>query len=195
MKKSEHSLRQRIMNEALRLFQAENYDQVKIKDICKAANCSESSFYYQFETKNRLLVEIYSEQEILRPERLTELLTIKSPVERLMKIHSYYWDDYTELGVQLCANMLIAFVSLGGGITAQYRGLSEAAMLPLIEQAQKEGEILNPTPPPKLLEAIAAASYGIEMMWASGNGQYDLHRLGRRTFENIYQIRDDLRKA
>ena len=52
--------KQLILDVATALFRERGYDSVSISDICKAAKCSISTFYYQYDSKAALFGEMFS---------------------------------------------------------------------------------------------------------------------------------------
>ena len=44
--KKENSTKEEILQNAIRLFKEKGYDEVTLRDICKASNISKNTFYY-----------------------------------------------------------------------------------------------------------------------------------------------------
>ena len=59
------STKEKIQEQAIKLFKEYNYDQVTVMQICKAAGITKRTFYYHFSSKDEIVDELIGQQEIV----------------------------------------------------------------------------------------------------------------------------------
>ncbi|MDO5376707.1 MAG: TetR/AcrR family transcriptional regulator [Clostridia bacterium] len=195
MKRANNRNRENILSAALELFKAQSYDEVTISDICKAAGCSNSTFYYQFGTKENLACSYMEYTELIREDVLAQLLSETRNMEKLWLIHETIISKCMELGPSLYGR--ICFLNLQSGAfspeNTNTKDSVERLLIPLIKQGQKNGEIRNHSTAESIAHSVSALTTGAALMWCVSNGSYDLMQNVKFHLSNLYDLRDDLR--
>ena len=89
------NLRERIIDESLRLFSLKGFLGTSIDDILQAANTSKGGFYNHFPSKDALFFEVLEEaRRIWRERCLLGLDEIESPVGKIERLLENYRDQY-----------------------------------------------------------------------------------------------------
>ncbi len=89
------NLRERIIDESLRLFSLKGFLGTSIDDILHAANTSKGGFYNHFPSKDALFFEVLEEaRRIWRERCLLGLDEIESPVGKIERLLENYRDQY-----------------------------------------------------------------------------------------------------
>lgn len=88
-------LREKIINESLKLFSLNGYENTGINNILEAANTSKGGFYHHFASKEDLFFHVLAEaQRIWRERSLFGLDKINSPIGKIEKLLENYRDRY-----------------------------------------------------------------------------------------------------
>lgn len=188
--------RQNIMTHALALFRERGFDQVSIADICEAAGCSISTFYYQFDSKIALVGELFSRKQVLNDERIAQILACASPWEQLLLIHESFMLPHSQMGLNLSIRV-IEFVLNDEHVFGDSKDNVYMCNLvvPIIKRGQELGEIRNPSPAEDIMKAVWVMLNGIAYSWAADQGTYDITEKLRSVLEVLYDIRPDLRQC
>lgn len=89
------TLKDRIIDEALKLFSLKGYASTSTTEIISAAGTSKGGFYNHFRTKEELFTAALSRaRKIWRERNLAGLDEIANPLERLQKLLENYRDHY-----------------------------------------------------------------------------------------------------
>jgi TetR/AcrR family transcriptional repressor of nem operon len=89
------NLKEKIVQESMRLFSTKGYCSTSITDILVAADTSKGGFYNHFASKEILLNNVLKEaQSIWREQVLSDVDTIDSPVMKIEKMLENYRDRY-----------------------------------------------------------------------------------------------------
>ena len=92
----------RILHTALELMRSQGFDQVSVRDICKAAGITTGAFYHHFASKEDLLSRGFSPLDTYMEEALRGHED-EPPVDRLWRILSAYAHFTEEQGTELVA--------------------------------------------------------------------------------------------
>ena len=89
------NLKEKIIQESLKLFSLKGFLSTSIHDILEAANTSKGGLYNHFKSKEDLFLHVLKEaQRIWRERNLAGLEEIEKPVEKLKKLLENYRDRY-----------------------------------------------------------------------------------------------------
>lgn len=118
------NLKERIVQEGLRLFSLNGFLSTSLHDILAAANTSKGGFYNHFKSKEELFFAVVDRAGIIWRERnLNELDQIDSPVERLGKLLKNYRDRYLKDAVNFPGGCV--FITLSADLNDQRPHLSK----------------------------------------------------------------------
>jgi TetR/AcrR family transcriptional repressor of nem operon len=88
-------LKEKIVQESLRLFSLKGFLSTSIQDIMSVANASKGGVYNHFKSKDDIFLAVLSEaRKIWRDRNLKDLDKIESPVEKIKKLLENYRDRY-----------------------------------------------------------------------------------------------------
>jgi len=88
-------LKDKIVQESMKLFSTKGYCSTSITDILVAADTSKGGFYNHFPSKEHLFKRVLTDaQRIWREQTLADLETIDSPVGKIEKLLENYRDRY-----------------------------------------------------------------------------------------------------
>lgn len=88
-------LKEKIIQETLKLFSSKGFLSTSTHDILEAAHTSKGGLYNHFKSKEDLFFTVLSEaRKIWREKNLADLDQIENPVEKLKKILKNYKDRY-----------------------------------------------------------------------------------------------------
>lgn len=89
------SVKEKIIDESLKLFSVKGYMSTSITDIIQAAGSSKGGFYNHFKSKEDLYFEILSKaRKLWRERNLQATQNIKNPIDKIKKILTNYRDNY-----------------------------------------------------------------------------------------------------
>lgn len=89
------SVKEKILDESLKLFSVKGYMSTSITDIIQAAGSSKGGFYNHFKSKENLYFEVLSKaRKLWREKNLAGTKDITRPVDKIKKILTNYKDKY-----------------------------------------------------------------------------------------------------
>ena len=89
------NLKERIIQESLKLFSLKGFLSTSIQDIMREANTSKGGLYNHFKNKDQIFFAVLSEaRKIWRQKNLKGLDQIEKPVEKVKKLLANYRDNY-----------------------------------------------------------------------------------------------------
>lgn len=169
--------RKRILDAAMHLMSDKPYDQVRIEDICTAADVANATFFLHFENKSALVLAFNEDvASKISDELLDASLAASEQLKRLLDVYLREWGAHRHLMRQI----VLEFVSQSNA-TASFNEVSPG-LLDLIGktvfQGQKNGEFLSTIAPETAALALVAAWNAMAISWArSGDtkGAADAH--------------------
>jgi AcrR family transcriptional regulator len=88
-------LKEKIIQESLKLFSLKGFLSTSILDIMKVVNTSKGGLYNHFKSKDDLFLAVLSEaRKVWRQRNLMGLEQIEKPVEKVIKLLTNYRDNY-----------------------------------------------------------------------------------------------------
>ncbi len=118
------SLKEKIVQEGLRLFSLNGFLSTSLHDILSAADASKGGFYNHFKSKEELFFAVLEKAGIIWRERnLIELDLLDSPVAKLGKLLANYRDRYLKDAVNFPGGCV--FITLSADLNDQRPHLSK----------------------------------------------------------------------
>jgi AcrR family transcriptional regulator len=90
--REKEEMRAKILDSAHQLFLDKGFDEVSIRNIAEAIEYSPATIYLYFKDKNEIFHALHQEAFRFYNQFNAELLTIKHPFERLVKMGEKYFD-------------------------------------------------------------------------------------------------------
>ena len=192
----ENRTKKRIREEALKLINQKDFDNVTLTDICKASGINKHTFYYYFKSKDELLKQYYKIPCHLTAFDLTSIFTKDSYVEQLWLLRKNLIEYFVNSGIMIVKQMLIKNLSDNVGtfeFSEEHERLRELQEN-MIEKGQSSGEILSRTEANILLVLLNQSMHSTIFMWGIKNGSFNLWDSIRCMFENILEVAPEHRK-
>lgn len=107
-------------------------------------------------------------------ERLLPVLSQRSSIEQVYELLHLYLQRTIAAGPSVLGQILKRSMECGIPFFATRDQDVRNLLLSLVERAQHEGLIRNPTAPSHLLETAFYLSNGVALAWCSKNGKWDI---------------------
>ncbi len=79
--------RKKIFNASIELFSKNGYDNISIEKICSHCNIAKGTFYVHFKSKSEILVEKYSELDVIYIQRYEEIQQMNIDILSKFKLY------------------------------------------------------------------------------------------------------------
>jgi AcrR family transcriptional regulator len=171
------SLRDRIVQESLRLFSKKGLLSTSINDIMKEVNTSKGGLYNHFKSKDDIFLAVLSEaRKVWRERNLAGLDRIEKPVEKVKKLLENYRDRYLKDTETFPGGCI--FVTLSVELDDQRpdfsRELNEgfvrlkAMIKRYLDQAKERGELKEDVKTEAVTEMIFSGMLGASVIYGTG---------------------------
>jgi AcrR family transcriptional regulator len=171
--------RQQLMTAAAELFQERGYEATSVEDVAERANLSKGTFYYHFETKEALVVDLRRSMLAGTIDQTYGLLAQGQPpitvLEKLLLDRAAFTQKEPELskvfflqriGVILFKDEdLIVQPNPDGKRTLMFR----AAIYELVCEAQKRGQVRSDQSPAEITGMIVACFLHAQGAWLASD--------------------------
>lgn len=188
---------QSILEKAIDLFCENGYEATSIEQICAALNISRATFYYHFTSKDQLIEEYFvCYKGGLSPEKMQWILAGENACEKAIRAQLAFFDsenDNRRIGLFITRSKY-HLSHPGPENLARFEWI-RSILLPLIDQAQRAGEIRNSSDPSELAEAAVTLFFGNRYAWCISNAAFDRSENMRQVLEILYDIPPELRKS
>jgi len=186
-KKPSITPKEKIVEAVKKMLEYNNYDYVTIRNICKAANISNGTFYHYFNSKDDLTTYIITEGYL------------KYKVDRLS-----IQMNYTSRVVDVFIYMAAYLSSFGLGFMSNYLSVKNMALnvdsllksdehneivdyvLYQITLAQDTGMFMAKYNPREIYDELNVIFYGSLFYWCLYQGNYDLLNLMEKSLNSIF---------
>lgn len=192
--KNNNKTEQKLIDNAMRLFKRHGYANVTIDQICDTVEISKNTFYYHFESKDSLLLAYMLEQKKATMQAITDVLFAeKNHFEQFWVLQKKRIDILLDCGLDIVSH-LRDMKTVHSAFSDEHE---EDAMLEakIIGAAQADGSVRNQSDSRSLVAAAAMSFFGMLMIWVSMKGAFDFELAMRFSYENIFDVRPDLRRG
>jgi AcrR family transcriptional regulator len=169
-------LKQKIIDESLRLFSLKGFLSTSIHDILQAAKTSKGGLYNHFQSKEELFLAVLREaQRIWRQKTLVGLDQIESPLEKLKIILRNYRDRYLKDRRHFPGGCIFLTFSvelddqrpkLSREINKGFNGFKRM-IRELLEEGKQRGELRGDINAQSLSEMIFAGMLGASVIYGA----------------------------
>lgn len=163
-----------ISETAVALFKERGYNDVKVKEICKAANISIGTFYHYFSSKDTIIDEAYK----IVDERLFECLDKKefnSPIEKILGIlEQSALIMQEELGRVLMIESYYQVISSKPNYSFSRKRKLYLTLVDTIKEGIEQEYFKKQTDPHEIAEACLRVGRGDIIDWCLRDGSYKL---------------------
>lgn len=175
--------KQRIFDEAQRLFTEKGINQVGISDIVKAANVSTGTFYLYFSSKEEILAEIFMEEEDFYEELLKSLNNKKGKafiIEYFVKRSEHMEKKGAEIIRQL-------YYPSNPFMEEKNDASVMKDLISAVSEAQERKEVSSSLKTEELALYLQSLNSGIIFEWCLSRGKFSLKRKVKKYIEIALQ--------
>ena len=185
--------KQKLISSAMRLYKRYGYANVTIEQICEAVGIAKNTYYYHFESKDALLLAYLLEQKDLTVQALGDVLfTEQNNFEKFWFIQKKRIAVLLDCGIDIICH-LRDMKTVHSAFAAQHKEGALTLEAKIIKAAQADGTVRNQTDSLSLTAAGAMLFCGVLIIWIAMDGVFDLEQAVRSGFENLFDVRPDLR--
>lgn len=176
---------------AMELFKTTGYKSVMVKDICRKAGVSHSSFYTVFSGKDDILVHILKGYKDDYEGTMVRLLNAESELEKLWVLYAKYISMAEDFGCALTAAMfaleLEGKLSLLDSVNA-YVERYNSWFIKFVRACQGNGIMQNDGQAEELVPIGVKLSLFTVYEWSASGGAYSLRDRAFQEMERFYNI-------
>jgi AcrR family transcriptional regulator len=184
-----------IVHKAIDLVSRLGFEKITVDAICKEAGIARSTFYNHFTSIEAVILEHFSLRRYLSQEELVWVLSAPSAYEKMVRVHLGYMSESKMDKLLPLFNINLRFcLNNADPKNLDSSKYMKELLLPLIKQAQDNGEILNTLNPEQLCDAAEMMHWGNLFMWCFSNGALERTTSIKKALEALYQPRDDLKE-
>ncbi len=179
------ALREKIIQESLKLFSLKGFLSTSIQDIMQGAKTSKGGLYNHFKSKDDIFVAVLSEaRKIWREKNLAGLDQIEKPVAKVKKLLENYRDRYLKdkktfpggcvfvtLSVELDDQRSVFSQELNEGFARL-----KAMIKRLLDQGKESGELRDEVNTEVVTEMIFSGMLGASVIYGTEKSSATLNR-------------------
>ena len=186
----------RIVSAAIDLFRRKGYSSVMVKDICREAGVSTSSFYSVFSGKDDVLLCLLRGHKDDFEGTMLEMLNAGTNLEKLWVLYNKYLKLAEAFGPELTVAMFelelkrkFSFIAPIKDYIKRYSNW----LVRLVEDCQASGVIQNPGKADELVPMAVRLSFYILLEWCVSKEAYSFTERAFKEMESFYIVREDCR--
>lgn len=174
-----------ILHNAVVLFQKDGYEKVTVNDIAKASGISKNTFYYYFDSKESLILDLFHPDQGVTERLMLEIINEDTAYEQLAKIYRNGASYFSNLGKEIMKTALK--INLTQDMLSR-----KPAKRPIYElikklygKAQEEGSVRTDIKVHEMIECTCIALMGCLQIWATSPVDFDLPDAFMKAFDVI----------
>lgn len=186
----------RIVSAAIDLFRRKGYSSVMVKDICREAGVSTSSFYFVFSGKDDVLLCLLRGHKDDFEGTMLEMPNAGTNLEKLWVLYNKYLRLAESFGPELTVAMFelelkrkFSFIDPVNDYIRRYSNW----LVRLVEDCQASGVIQNPGKADELVPMAVRLSFYILLEWSVSKEAYSFTERAFKEMESFYIVREDCR--
>ncbi len=175
-----------LLTTAIRLFQEHGFDNVTVDDVCKEIDVTKTAFYYHYKSKDELVRDFFSADNMLTAAELTSILSATDYANQVLRIMEVRIHNVTQAGVALTKELYRIY--LKDEIIPLLSNKSELSdiIVMLIERAQAIGQIKNTAPPELLHNSLCCLTNGIVLKWIMMGGSFNIIEENQLLYQTLF---------
>ena len=179
------STKEKIQEQAIKLFKEYNYDQVTVMQICKAAGITKRTFYYPFSSKDEIVDELIGRTGKKVDQLVDVMLQRESNLAFLWAMLREYAVDAEENGPAITAQIYINILQKDVDNDFPQGMVLFRAVVQTITKAQLADEVGNMQPAEEIAYALYHGLRSVAYTWSSCGGSFSLIGGYKRIFQVI----------
>lgn len=184
----------KIVRTAIELFRSRDYFSVTVKDICRSAGVSASSFYSVFSGKDDILLCILRGHKDDFEATMLDLLNADTELKKLWVLYSKFLKLVDDFGPELTIAMFELEINRKFSFISSVKDYIERYstwLVRLVEECQKTGVIQNPGKADTLVPMAVRLSFYILLEWCVSEETYSFAERAYLEMEHFYVVRED----
>ena len=182
------TLKEKIVQESLRLFSSKGFSNTSINEILEAAGASKGGLYNHFKTKGELFSAVLRESRtIWRDKNLAGLDEIDNSLEKVTKLLKNYRDHYLLGSGAMPGGCIFVRVSvesaefgdqwphLAAEVSEGFDGL-KSMLKGLLEKAKEGGQVADETDTEAVADVIFSGMLGASVLFGMDKSSNNLDR-------------------
>jgi len=183
-KKQANATKTRIYKTAVELMQEHGYEKITVEEICKEAGVAVGSFYYHFQSKNDILMEIFHQADEYFLAHRENILSKKTvPLQIAAFFHHY---------AIYSASTDFEFTKHLYNTNNKYFLTTDREMyqllVALIESGQAQKSITDAIATKEIVNYLFIAARGLVFDWCLHDGAYNLEDAAEKYFTRLIQV-------
>ena len=180
--------KEKIRDEAIKLFKEHGYNNVTIMQICEASGITKRAFYYHYKSKDQLISGVTDSMGMKAEQLISAMVNQKSNVGILWEIMNTYSRNAIDMGRDLTMQLYISEFKIGEEGQYPQSAYTFSTAVQIIENAQNSSEISSTSKAWDLAFALYNAFRGVTITWAASNGDFDLSAYYLKLFNVILGV-------
>lgn len=186
--------RYKILNTSIELFKTKGYNNVTINEICKACNIVKGTFYYNYKSKDQLLLNYFFLTNKDIDKKIETIDQSGSWLDKCWQYKKLYLQSLSDLGPDMLKSLIL--VDFNNGVNLFDYSLNDfdpvttkirEKVILLTKLAQENNELRPDIDPYELSECFASATLGIAAKWSAQNGNFSFIDEAYKFFLLIYR--------
>ncbi|CAI6043444.1 TetR/AcrR family transcriptional regulator [Cohnella sp. JJ-181] len=181
-----------ILTTSIELFNKYGFEQVTINQICKEINVTKTAFYYHFKSKDELISDFFSFENMVSNDDLLNLLSVTDFADQAMKAMEIFVKHIVRLGVEMTKeNYRVHLRNQIPPLDKSKSSLLGSVIPTLIQRAKDAGQLKNPASAEDLLDSMCNIANGVILNWAIMGGSFDVLEETRKRFAILLIVNED----
>ena len=181
----------KIVSAAMSLLRSRGYASVMVKDICREAGVSHSSFYAVFTGKDDVLLHVLRGYKDDAEDTMRRLLLAESDLEKIWILYVKYLTLAEEFGPELMGALFALELEGKCSVTEAVNEYMERYLewfLRFVGNCQKAGIIRNKGRAQDLIPLGVELTFFIVYEWCVSQGRFPLRERAFSAMENLFDI-------
>ena len=186
----------KIVSAAMSLFQSRGYSSVMVKDICREAGVSHSSFYAVFTGKDDVLLHVLRGYKDDAEDTMRRLLLAENDLEKIWILYVKYLALAEEFGPELTGALFALELAGKCSITEavnEYMDRYLEWFLRFVNNCQASDIIRNRSSAQELIPLGVELTFFIVYEWCVSQGSFPLRERAFAAMENLFDIAPEYR--
>lgn len=174
-----------ILHNAVDLFQKNGYEKVTVNDIAKASGISKNTFYYYFDSKESLILELFHPDQDVTEKLMFQIINKDTAYDQLLLIYKNGASYFNRLGKEIMKTALKLNLTKDMLSRKPARRPIYELIKKLYVKAQEEGTIRTDISIQEIADCTCIALMGCLQIWATSPVNFDLTDAFMKAFDVI----------
>lgn len=172
----ENEKKKEIRENAVKLFQQNGYQKVTVNDLAKASGISKNTFYYYFDSKESVILDLFHPDSSVIEKLMVKVLQKKTAYDQLKVIYQQGASYFEKLGKEIMKTALRIDLSRDFLCQKPDQPVIHELIRNLYEKAGEEGSVRTDISVNQIMECTCVALMGCVQIWATSSYDFDLVR-------------------